>query len=127
MGRFAKWILDWIVELLCDYGENVRRVMVSMAGLLLVGTLLLFWLGGLGWPEGSRALDTYRNLPPFWQCLHMLLHSLIYMLDTFTTANVSELQPLNGLVQVCSGLMAIVGIFLAGLLGFVAANRIRRS
>jgi hypothetical protein len=52
---------------------------------------------------------------------------LLYTLDAFTTANFAVLQPANEVARLLSGLFAIVGIFLTGLLGFVAGNRIRRS
>jgi hypothetical protein len=48
-------------------------------------------------------------------------------MDTFATADFAELGPINDVVRLVSGFMAIVGIFLAGLLSFVACNRIRRS
>jgi hypothetical protein len=44
-----------------------------------------------------------------------------------TTASFSGLQPINDAVKLTSGFFAILGIFLSGLLGFVAGNRIRRS
>jgi hypothetical protein len=49
------------------------------------------------------------------------------MLDTFTTADFAQLEPANDLVRLISGFLAMIGIFLVGLLGFVVGNRIRRS
>jgi hypothetical protein len=121
------WCADWVVELLCDYGESTWRVIGWIAFMLFMGgPILISVLGGLEWTGTNR--DTYFELPTTWQrWAYVYLQHLLYTLDTFTTANFSELKPRTDVLRVASGVMALSGIFLAGLLGFVAGNRIRNS
>ena len=119
-GPSALLVAAWLVELVCGYGESFIRV---------VGTLLavyvVFTVGyGLTWsvmrvtpgPEGiTRA---FTSSPVDWA---------IFSLGALTTMDPAGLEPRNNVVQLFAGLEALVGIFLTGLLGFVVANRIRRS
>lgn|GEM_PF-1948406 len=124
--NYFKFATDLIVEWLCDYGESVWRVVGWMTVLLfVVGPILFSGLGGIVWTkELSREYLALSGLPKFllWYRIYLL-----YTLDTLTTASFSGLQPINDAVKLGSGFFAIAGIVLAGLLGFVAGNRIRRS
>lgn len=121
------WLSDWFVELLCDYGESVSRVILWLLLILFVlGPLLVYFSGGLIW-DGSNQ-EFYANLPNRGlQNLYGYFQGVLYMLDVLTTADYSELAPRNDLVRFVSGLMAMLGIALIGLLGFVVGNRIRNS
>jgi uncharacterized protein YjbI with pentapeptide repeats len=125
VGFGLDWLGDWIVEILCDYGESIWRVMGWILVLLfLVGPVLIDVSGGLVWNEASNRI--YYGLDSEWlRFLYSYFQHLLYMLDTITTASFLELRPANDIVRLASGLMAAVGIFLLGLLGFVAGNRIR--
>lgn len=84
-------------------------------------------LGGIDWSQEPALTHKYLALsgwPKFWLWYRTYL---LYTLDTMTTASFSGLQPINDCVKFASGFFAIAGIVLAGLLGFVAGNRIRRS
>jgi uncharacterized protein YjbI with pentapeptide repeats len=115
------------VELLCDYGESVSRVIAWMIALILgVGPALVAALGGLIWTGDNQAVYQSLNIP--WQRgLYAYGQYVLYILDAFTTASFAELKPWNDYVRLASGLIAVSGIVLAGLLGFVAGNRIRKS
>jgi uncharacterized protein YjbI with pentapeptide repeats len=120
----AGW--DLVVEHLCDYGESVGRVLFWMGLLLFVVGPLLFGLPGLlRWPPENR--DAFYSLRPPWSYAYAYLQQFLYVLDAFTTASFAVLQPATALTRVLSGLTALTGVFLTGLLGFVAGNRIRRS
>jgi uncharacterized protein YjbI with pentapeptide repeats len=120
------WAQSWFIEILCDYGESLWRVIGWMAFLLfLMGPVLIWIFGGLEWTGTNR--DIYLKLPTWLQWFYAYLQYFLYMLDTFTTASFSELKPHNDAVRLISGLMSMSGIILAGLLGFVAGNRIRNS
>jgi uncharacterized protein YjbI with pentapeptide repeats len=123
---YAKVAGDWVVQLVCDYGENGWLVLGWMAALLLViGPLLVLVAGGLEWPSEARTyIDT---LPPLDRAMYEAKRYLLYMLGCFTTMNYSGLQPANKWVSLVSNLITLAGIFLTGLLGFVAGNRIRRA
>ncbi len=122
-----KWLSDWFVELLCDYGESVRRVVAWLLALIfIIGPVSLFLSGGLVW-NGSNVGTYYSLKDGLSKFLYSYFQDLLYMLDTITTANFSELNPTNDITRLISGLMASIGIFLLGLLGFVAGNRIRHS
>jgi hypothetical protein len=110
-AHWMKWIKDWSVELLCDYGESVWRVLGwAVVLFFLGGPLLLHLLGGVRSSEGS--LPLYGRY-------------LLYMVDVFTTSSYSGLSAANDAVKLASGIMSLIVIFLVGLLGFVAGNRIR--
>jgi uncharacterized protein YjbI with pentapeptide repeats len=111
----AKWASDWVVEVVCGYGESVVNVL---------RTLLLLWFGAavyyrLAW--GVIGADG-ASVNSFWDYL-------TYSLGGLTTTGYDHLRPRLdvGCVPVVTAVEALFGIFLTGLLGFVAANRIRRS
>jgi hypothetical protein len=90
------------------------------------GPALVGWQGQLKWPEGNY--NIYFGLPTPWQqWRYAYIQNVLYMLDTFTTADFAQLEPANDTVRLISGFLAMIGIFLVGLLGFVVGNRIRRS
>ena len=121
------WLGDWLVELLCDYGESIWRVLFWIISIILViGPFTIWSLGGLAWT--GENVQFYRTISdPFQRILYSYFQYVLYMIDTITTANFAEMKPHNDLVRIASGLMSLLGIFLAGLLGFVAGNRIRHS
>jgi uncharacterized protein YjbI with pentapeptide repeats len=125
-SSYFKYGSDTFVEWLCDYGESVWRVVGWMVALLfIVGPLVFSGLGGIVWSkELTRDYHILSSWPKFWLWYRTYL---LYTLDTLTTASFSGLQPINDVVKLASGFFAIAGIVLAGLLGFVAGNRIRRS
>lgn len=56
-----------------------------------------------------------------------LVDLMHFSLSAMTTLESAGLEPRNGLVELVAGSQALLGIALTGLLGFVVANRIRRS
>jgi uncharacterized protein YjbI with pentapeptide repeats len=125
--HWSNWASDWFVELLCDYGGSAWRVVGWIAvTLFVVGPVLISVLGGLEWTGSHRGI--YSKLPTVRQKWgYTYFQYLLYMLDTFTTANFSGLEPETDALRIVSGLMAVWGIFLVGLLGFVAGNRIHNA
>jgi hypothetical protein len=123
----AKWLGDWLVELICGYGESIPRVLICILTLVFVGSpLLISSLGGITWTTDQ--INIYFGLPTVWDRFWYVYGVyLSYSFDVFTTASVSGLMPANPAVRTVSGCLTLVGIFLTGLLGFVAGNRIRRS
>jgi uncharacterized protein YjbI with pentapeptide repeats len=124
-GDWLKVLRDSFVEYLCDYGESIGRVLLWMAVLLLLVGPLVFYVLPMDWPDNVRS-EYFSRSPP-WRQLYGYFQVLIYTLDTFTTASFSELRPNSDLARLVSGVMALVGILLTGLLGFVVGNRIHRS
>ena len=126
-ASYFKFYSDILVEWLCDYGQSVWRVAGWMAALLfIIGPFLLSGLGGIVWSE--NLYRQYSALPSAWHRLWFwYYHYFLYSFNVLTTANFSDLRPINDAVKLASGLLAIVGVVLAGLLGFIAGNRIRRS
>jgi len=113
-----KWILDWIEEYLCGYGESIGRVVFWMAASLIASATYYWHIGGVWLMEpGKGAISVASS---FW-------HYLIYSLGAFTTTQFATLQAADDRIRLITGIQAIWGIFLAGLLGFVVANKIRRS
>ena len=108
-----KWGADWFVELLCDYGESLWRVLAWM---------LLVIVGFAAYYQVSHAVVTSSQ-----DVATSVWDHLIFSLGAFTTLQPTRLQPARPGVELLTTIQAIIGISLAGLLGFVAGNRIRRS
>jgi len=108
-----KWLADWFVELLCGYGESLWRVLAWM---------LLVVLGFAAYYQVSHAVVTSSQ-----GAATSLWDHLIFSLGAFTTLQPARLQAARPGVELLTTFQAIIGISLAGLLGFVAGNRIRRS
>jgi uncharacterized protein YjbI with pentapeptide repeats len=124
---YLKFFSDTLIEWLCDYGESVWRIICWMIILLLViGPILFTITGGFVWPKDLY--NNYFSLSSFWLKFWFSYRlCLLYTVDAFITANFSGLQPSNETVKLASGFFSFAGVFLVGLLGFVAGNRIRRS
>jgi uncharacterized protein YjbI with pentapeptide repeats len=112
-----KWGGDWFVEGLCMYGESIPLVLFWMAAALLGFAAYYGCIGGilLVEPNGEMKVAT-----SFW-------HYLVYSAGAFTTTGFARFQAVDDCIRLVTAIQAIVGIFLAGLLGFVVCNRIRRS
>jgi hypothetical protein len=115
--RYAKVAGDQLVECVCDYGESFWRVLLWMA-LSLFGFAAYYWRIGGVWLVKSNG--DAKAATTFW-------HYLIYSAGAFTTTQFTRLQAADDRVRMVTAIQAITGIVLAGLLGFVAGNRIRRS
>lgn len=112
-----KWLCDWFVEYLCGYGESLLRVLFWMAA-TLCGFATYYWrIGGVWLVEPNKGAKVATS---FW-------HYLIYSAGAFTTTQFARFQAADDRVRMVTAIQAIIGIVLAGLLGFVAGNRIRRS
>lgn len=112
-GHTRKWVADWFVELLCGYGESLWRVLAWM---------VLVILGFAAYYQVSHAVVTSSQ-----DAATSLWDHLIFSLGAFTTLQPTRLQAARPGVELITTIQAITGISLAGLLGFVAGNRIRRS
>jgi uncharacterized protein YjbI with pentapeptide repeats len=108
-----KWLADWFVELLCGYGESLWRVLAWM---------LLVVLGFAAYYQLFHAVVTSSQ-----DVATSLWDHLIFSLGAFTTLQPARLQAARPGVELLTTIQAIIGISLAGLLGFVTGNRIRRS
>jgi len=112
--------MDLLQEWTCDYGESPLRVLLTLAALWLLFALIY----GLSW-----GVTCVYDLPiatvkvPASHAAEWMLYSLRAM----TTLGPEGLEPRTELAQWLSGLQALLGVMLAGLLGFVLGNRIRRS
>lgn len=115
---------DAFVEQLCDYGEGVGKVLCWILLLLfIIGPLLFYSMGSFQLSSPENSSTPFR----LWQQALGYLQALLYTFDVFTTASFSDLRPADDFTRLTSGVLAFVGIFLTGLLGFVAGNRIRRA
>lgn len=116
----AKWLSDWLVELVCGYGERPWRTVATMAVVfaVFVGIYWATW-AVMKVEETPKAIVRVptRNL----------IDLAVFGLGAFTTMDPKGLDPRATWVQFVAGLEALLGIGLTGLLGFVLGNRIRRS
>ncbi len=110
-----------LVEWVCDYGESIPRVLASILTVYLV-YLVLYGLTGsvlhIQKTHGATVAAVTRDPREL----------AIFSLFAITTSGSPSvgLLPSREWVQVLTGTEAFLGIFLIGLLGFVAGNKIRR-
>ena len=113
---------DQGIEWLCNYGESVGRVLAVLAA-VFVGFAALYGVTqsvvrvGPG-PDGVEVRQVTADPSD------LAIFSLL-ALTTSGSPGVA-LQPRDQFVHLLTGLQALLGISLTGLLGFVVGNRIRR-
>jgi len=120
-SRAVKFAGDQLVEWVCDYGESVSRVIATFIVIYLVfiplyavsGTVLRVEHGSGG---ASKA--------PTYDLMDLALFSMTSMTSPGNPPG--NLQARNELTYLLAGVQTALSIFLAGLMGFVAGNRIRR-
>lgn len=120
----AVFLGDQLVEWICDYGESLSRVFLALAAVYIGFTLLYDVTGAV-----ERIAASPAGAPP--RVTHDLGDLAAFSLMAMTTSGsaASASASLAGSsvgVAMLTGLQALLGIFLTGLLGFVAGARIRR-
>lgn len=118
---FAHFSSDQFVEWLCDYGESVPRLLGAMVFVYLSFMVLYSLTDSVvrvhATPTGVVTMPT-----------HGIADLAVFSLLAMTTSGTPSvgLQPRSEIVYLLTGLQALLGIALTGLLGFVLGNRIRR-
>ena len=115
-----KWLIDWLVELVCGYGERPWRTVMTMI-VVFLAFVGFYWTTGAVLRVEQTAAGLVR-VPT-----NDLVDLMIFGLGAFTTMEPTGLEPAAPWVQFVTGIEALLGIGLTGLLGFVIGNRIRRS
>jgi len=115
LGLYSTYVGDQTVEWLCDYGESVPRVVGALVATYLVFTLMYGLTGSV--VRTTDGVHAVTRDP---------LDMIVFSLASLTTQTALNMLPRSVTVQIFTGLETLVGIFLTGLLGFVAGNRIRR-
>jgi len=114
---------DQLVEWLCDYGESIPRVMLTMFGVYLMFTVIYGVTGGVvrvGRAEaGAGAPASVVTRDP----LDLAVFSLMAVTGGNTPAG---MEPRNNMIILLSGVEGLTGVALTGLLGFVMGNLVRR-
>jgi len=117
-----KAALDQVVELVCDYGESIKRILTTMAVVLLVFAVLYWAIAGVWGPWEKIPEGRIRHIT------RNPIDLLTFSLGAMTTLGPPGLEARPTLLmRVLMPVQAMLGIVLAGLLGFVLGNRIRRS
>jgi hypothetical protein len=109
------------VEWVCDYGESLSRVFATLLVVFAVFTVIYGVTGSV-----LRAVDTPHGQVQV--VTHDPVDLAIFSLMAMTTSGLPTitLTPSSVYVNLLNGFQALFGIFLTGLLGFVAGARIRR-
>lgn len=115
---FGVYLLDQLVEWICDYGESVGRVLATLVIVCIAFAALYGALGGVLATAANGTARVTRHP------LDLAVFSLFAM--TTSGAPSSGLVPRDAKIQLLTGIQSMLGIALTGLLGFVAGNRIRR-
>ncbi len=108
--HFFAWLLDWIAELSCGYGEKPLRTIGLSFVILITFPFIYAWIGGITSTQGTMTNLDYFN----------------YSLGAFTTLGFSEFEAKTAVAQTLTSLEALLGISILALLMFVLGNRISR-
>ena len=119
IAHLNQFAADALVETVCGYGESVPRVLVSLAGVFVAFMAFYGIVGGVVLNVNDPAGGHPTTAP-----VNLLLFTMTAMLAP--GSHPKGLEPANAQVLVVSLLQSFLSIFLIGLLGFVAGNRIRR-
>ncbi len=117
LGSGLEYLGDLASELVCDYGESVWRVLGSIVSISFIFAVVYGVTGSVVKVTDGAHLVTYNPIDLF-------IFSLLAMTTSGSPA--VDLLPRNEYVHLLTGTQAGLGIFLTGLLGFVAGNKIRR-
>ncbi len=111
LKHFFIWLMFWIEELTCGYGERPLRV-IGFALVVILGFAPIYWLsGGI-----ANKLGTPLN---WWDFL-------IYSMSTFATVNLPRFDIYQS-AEFLTSFQALLGISVLALLMFALGNRISRS
>jgi uncharacterized protein YjbI with pentapeptide repeats len=105
-----KWILDWMAELSCGYGEKPMRAVVCAFVILLIFPIVFRFSGGVVSDSGQMTWLDYFN----------------YSLGSFTTIGFDQFHAITPLAQTLTSLEALLGISTLALLMFALGKRISR-
>ena len=120
--RYAKVAGDWVIECVCDYGEGFWNVVRSLIAVWVIFALIYGLIGGVWGPWQDTVSGRIRSIT------RNPIDLLWFSLGTMVTLHPPGLEARSTLfMRFLVPSQALLGIFLAGLLGFVAGNRIRRS
>jgi uncharacterized protein YjbI with pentapeptide repeats len=120
MAGYTRSSAYQLVEWLCDYGESISRVLVSLLVLVAAFTIIYALSDGV---VRVYHTSTGRSSQPTENPTDLLLFSLA----TITRVSAIELAPRNGTIGLVAGVESFLGVALTGLLGFVVGYRIRRG
>jgi hypothetical protein len=115
LAFYANYASDLIVEWVCDYGESITRILRTMVLVYVFFTVLYGVAGSVVDSDTGEIVRDPGDLAIF---------SLLAMT---TPGNPPVgLAPRNVSVHILTGLQALAGVGLTGLLGFVTGNLVRR-
>lgn len=103
-----KWVLDWIADITCGYGETPFRTLAWALVILLLFPILYRFSGGI---TGVQSWLDYFN----------------YSLGAFTTIGFESFQAETPVAQTLTSLEALLGISILALLMFTLGNRVNRG
>jgi uncharacterized protein YjbI with pentapeptide repeats len=116
-----KYAGDQIVEWVCDYGESVWRVLGTLIVVYVVFTAIYGLTGAVVRVEtapAGKVESPTRNL------VDLAIFSLAAMTASGNAPD--DLAFRSASAYALAGIHTLISIFLTGLMGFVAGNRIRR-
>jgi len=110
---FPKFVLYWIIDLICGFGESLGRLIASIL-VLLLGSAFVYWsLGSLKSLDGTVYIG--------------FLDYLIFSIGNLTATDFGRFIASSKLTEVLIAIQALLGISMVGLLGFILGNKIRNS
>ena len=110
--HLGAYLLDWLAELTCGYGERPWRTIAWALATIFVFPVLYM---------GSNGVVLATGGPMSW------LDYLNYSFGAFTTTGFPNFATVNSLAQTLTSMEALLGISLLALLMFTLGHRISRS
>jgi uncharacterized protein YjbI with pentapeptide repeats len=111
INHFLRWLLDWIAELSCGYGEKPLRTLFWAIIIIPIFALMFYLSNGIISNSGSMTWIDYFN----------------YSAASFSTIGFNQYTATISFSQTLTSIEALFGIALVALLMYALGNKISRS
>ena len=119
VNAFSSFAIDQIVEWVCDYGESITRILITLLIVYMIFTLIYGFTGGVVRVD-SLAPGTST---PVRDPIDLAIYSFLAM----TAGNPpAGLEASSSAIRLLNSVQTLIGVVLTGLLGFVMGNLVRR-
>ena len=119
ISSFTSFATDQVVEWVCDYGESITRILITMLVAYVIFTLIYGLTGGVVRVD----TPTPGVSTPVRDPVDLAIYSFLAM----TAGNPpSGLEPSSSSIRLLNSVQTLIGVVLTGLLGFVMGNLVRR-
>jgi len=109
--KLPEFIIYNFIDAICGFGENLSRILISLAFLILGFAAYTKFFNGLKYKESNLSVS--------------IINHLIFSLGNLTGTKPERIVAANSSTELLLSLQSFFGIALVGLFGFVLGNKIR--